>query len=1056
MVDHALATKEFAQRLGKLNARSKTPIYLDHVSHAALGFATALVINHARATTPARRIWVVAPDLRTQENLGHDLLTWIGPTVFFPEQEQDKSIDGLPDQDVQAERLAILQRMHGEEPMVILLNASSLDEDVPLPSGLHQEHITFRKGAEIRLEQIIATLETADYERTSQVAERGQFAVRGGIVDIFSWHAELPVRLELFDQEIESIRSFDPDSQMSISRLQETSILLSPGLSGQTCALRECMGAGDLVVAVEMLDLARAGVHILQGAAPSKAGKAEDFATACHDHPLGDFHAGDFVLQEVRRTEFSKQVERWHEEGWRLEMFFNTEGEMQRFQELVPVEAARIHGQIGALHRGFVVPAAKLVVLCDAEIFGRYQTTRARRLFGQDRQAKARRAPLDLSEIQLGDLVVHLEHGIGKYRGLISKARHDGLAEDVLVIEYAHDAKLYVPLQHAYMVSRYVGVGRKNPDLSTLGDGKWSKTKKVAEKSIMDYAVELLRIQAERQLGNGYAHAPDGKWQWEFENSFIYKETADQLKSINETKADMESNRAMDRLICGDVGFGKTEVAIRAIFKAVMSGKQVALLCPTTVLAQQHWQTLRERMSDYPIKVELLNRYRTAKETKSVLEGMANGSVDICVGTHRLVSKDVAYKNLGLVVVDEEQRFGVKHKERFKEMFQLVDVLTLSATPIPRTLYLSLMGARDMSTIETAPPNRIPVETTILAYDERIIRKAIDREIKRGGQVYFLHNRVESIEGMANKIRGLCPAAKVVVGHGQMEEGLLEQVMTNFIAGQADVLVSTTIIESGIDIPNANTIIIDRADRFGLADLYQLRGRVGRSGVKAYAYLMLPQHLITTTDARKRMNAIKQYSSLGSGFKIAMRDLEIRGAGNLLGTQQSGHVIAIGFELYCQVLKTAVAGLQGKKTSDRLELALDLDFVAFNEADYAASPKKLPAFLVAGYIAEPPLRIAAYKQLAEVTTQKQLTELVKNWRDRFGPYPAEVENLIRTVELKLAAAKKGYSSLQVKEDKLMLTKNGDYFQINGKFPRLRPSAKPKQRLEESLAWLEKL
>ena len=413
MVDHALATKQFSQRLGKLTARSKTPVYLDHVSSAALGFATALVLRHIRQTDPERRIWVVARDLRTQENVGHDLLTWFGSTVFFPEQEQDKSIDGLPDQDVQAERLAILQRLHGAEPMVLIANASSLDEEVPLPSGLHQEHISFRKGAEIRLAEIIATLEKADYERTSQVAERGQFAVRGGIVDIFSWHAELPVRMELFDQEIESIRSFDPDSQMSISRLNETAVLLSPGLSGQTCALRECIGSRDLVVAVELPDLLTAGVHILQGAAPSKPGKAEEFATACHDHPLGDFHAGDFVLQEVRRTEFSKQVERWQADGWRMEMFFNTEGEMQRFQELVPAEAKWIHGQIGALHRGFVVPAAKLVVLCDAEIFGRYQTTRARRLFGQDRQAKARRAPLDLSEMQLGDLVVHLEHGLG-------------------------------------------------------------------------------------------------------------------------------------------------------------------------------------------------------------------------------------------------------------------------------------------------------------------------------------------------------------------------------------------------------------------------------------------------------------------------------------------------------------------------------------------------------------------------------------------------------------------------------------------------------------------
>ncbi len=1057
LVDHVLSAKAWVARLKGLGAGRIRTTILDHVSQAAQGLAVAAVLETARRLIKPPRVWIITSDLRSQENLSNDLLTWFGPTLFFPEQEQDRTIDGLPDQDVQAERLAILQKLNGPEPLVLVLNKSSLQEEVPKPGELQQNHLLLRRGETMDLESLVARLEAADYERTAQVVDRGQFAVRGGIVDVFSWHAELPLRLELYDNELDSLRTFDPDSQMSISRLQESALMLSPGLLGEeTCRVADCIHRDDWVIAVDLPEALAPTVLILSGAAPQPKSSKENFDTACYDQPLGGFEAGDFVLQQARRSTFSKQVQQWTQEGWRKVMFFNTEGEIERFRELVPQEAGLIECQVGALLHGFSVPSARLVVLCDAELFGRYQTTRARRLFGQERRASARRAPFDLAEIQPGDMVVHLEHGVGKYGGLITKQRHDGMDEDVVVIEYADAAKLYVPLQHAHLVSRYMGVGKKTAELSTLGDGKWQKTRKTAEKSILDYASELLRIQAERQTAVGYAHQPDNKWQWEFENSFIYKETADQLKSIAETKEDMESTRAMDRLICGDVGFGKTEVAIRAIFKAVMSGKQVAVLCPTTVLAQQHWRTFRERMSDYPIKIELLNRYRTPKETKAVLAGLEDGSVDICVGTHRLISKDVRYKDLGLVIVDEEQRFGVKHKERFKEMFRLVDVLTLSATPIPRTLYLSLMGARDMSTIETAPPNRIPVETTILAYDERVIRKAIDREVQRGGQVYFLHNRVASIETMAEKIRGLCPEARVIVGHGQMEEGLLEDVMTKFISGDADVLVSTTIIESGIDIPNANTIIIDRADRFGLADLYQLRGRVGRAGHKAYAYLMLPQHLLGTSTARKRIHAIKQYTSLGSGFKIAMRDLEIRGAGNLLGTQQSGHAIAIGFDLYCQVLKTAVANLQGRPHTQRLEIPMDLDFVAFNEADFHKHPAKLPAFLTAEYIEEAPLRIAAYKQLAEVTTKKELTALISQWRDRFGPLPPPVDNLCRTMELKLTAHHHGFTSLQIKEEKVMLTRRGDFVQINGKFPRLRPSAKPQQRLEEALVWIRQL
>ena len=489
-------------------------------------------------------------------------------------------------------------------------------------------------------------------------------------------------------------------------------------------------------------------------------------------------------------------------------------------------------------------------------------------------------------------------------------------------------------MEQAFLVSRYVGIGKRGIVLSKLGDGKWSNTKKAAEKSIYDYAAKLLKTQAVRETQHGRVFKPDTPWQKEFEDAFPYKETTDQVRAIAEAKRDMESGRAMDRLICGDVGFGKTEVAIRVAFKAVNDGVQVAMMVPTTVLAQQHYENFKSRMANFPVQVELLSRYRTTAEQAQVARGLADGTVDLVIGTHRLISKDVSFKNLGLLVVDEEQRFGVRHKERIKERFPSVDVLTLSATPIPRTLYLALTGARDLSTLETPPPSRFPVETLICGYDERIIRTAIDRELDRQGQVYFLHNRVESIAKVAARVKQLCPRARVETGHGQMEEGQLEEVMHRFVRGDTDVLVATTIIESGLDIPNANTIIIDRADRFGLADLYQLRGRVGRGQHKAYAYLMLPRDLMTVGEARKRINAIKQYSSLGAGFKIALRDLEIRGAGNILGVAQSGHLTAVGFDLYCQLLRQAVATLRGEKVRSRLEVGLRLDFVAASETDY--------------------------------------------------------------------------------------------------------------------------
>jgi transcription-repair coupling factor (superfamily II helicase) len=627
--------------------------------------------------------------------------------------------------------------------------------------------------------------------------------------------------------------------------------------------------------------------------------------------------------------------------------------------------------------------------------------------------------------------------------------------EEVMAIAFANGARLYVPLEQSYLISKYVGIGKKDPSLSVLGDGRWAKAKKNAEQAVFDYAARLLAMHAERETAAGFAFPPDTKWQREFEASFLFKETPDQITAIAATKTDMETARPMDRLICGDVGFGKTEVAIRAAFKAVMGGKQVAVLVPTTVLAQQHYQTFRERMSDYPVSVETLSRFRTPAQQRKTVEGLRDGSVDIVIGTHRLISKDVHFKELGLVVVDEEQRFGVLHKERFKEMFKLVDMLTLSATPIPRTLYLSLMGAKDMSTIETPPPNRIPIETVICPYDERIIREAINRELARQGQVYFLHNRIVSIERVRERIAHLCPDARVAVGHGQMEEGELEEIMHRFVQGESDVLISTTIIESGLDIPNANTIIIDRADRFGLADLYQLRGRVGRAQSKAYAYLMLPRDMLTVGEARKRINAIKQYSSLGAGFKIAMRDLEIRGAGNILGTAQSGHIVNIGFELYCGLLRQAIARLKGEKVRPRVEVGLRLDFVITREAEAGTDPEASKrnlalAYLPVSYISEAQPRIQAYRRLAEVSTPEQLDSLRKSWRDRFGPLPPPAENLLVMADIKLAAAARKMTVVEVRDNKVMLTRGGDYILLAGKFPRLN-ALTPNQRLPELAA-----
>jgi len=1091
------------------------PVQFSHIIQPAQPFLAAIIAHTWHRLRADDRqaadstIWILCPTVHSQELFYESLLNWQPDALFLPEAEFAAAENVLPDPEIVAERLAVLMQIGCRAgPRVIVTTRASLEQAAPGRDTLESALTQLRRGATARMEDLLKRLVGSGYERVAQVTTRGQVAVRGGIVDLYSWQAPLPLRLEFFGDQIESLREFDIDTQTSVRDLSSVDILLGApvgpdrlSLIDQSGRVRDYVAPNDLVIDLE---------PEMEGGAPATPGSRElapphiqisegwietgpeDFGGAFQDCEIGEFAVGDLVLAEAKRARFVDRLKEWRANNAKIVIYFQTEGEIERFREIMAGAIEGVNFVEGTLARGFCFPAANLVVLSAAELFGRFAAHPRRRL----RRAERNRAQIDFSELNEGDLVVHLEHGIGRFLGLlhlpksphtveagVSPALTKGAADtaattdgtqEVLALEFADEAKLYVPLEQAYLVSRYVGAGKKSPPLSSLGDGRWARAKIKAAASIFDYAGKMLAVQAERQMHPGYAFAPDTKWQTEFEHSFPFRETPDQMRAIIDTKIGMERPRPMDRLICGDVGFGKTEVAVRAAFKAVMDGKQVAVLAPTTVLAQQHFEVFRQRMLDYPVRIEMLSRFRSQSEQKKVLQLLREGGVDIVIGTHRLISGDVVFKDLGLVVIDEEQRFGVLHKEKFKELFKLVDVLTLSATPIPRTLYLSLVGVKDMSTIETPPLNRLPVETVVSAYDERLIRAAIDRELERQGQVFFLHNRVASIERVRDRIVDLCPQARVEIGHGQMDADELEGVMARFVAGKIDVLVCTTIIESGLDIPNANTIIIDRADQFGLADLYQLRGRVGRAEHKAYAYLLLPREMMTVGAARKRISAIKQYSSLGAGFRIAMRDLEIRGAGSMLGTAQSGHIVAVGFDLYCQLLKQAVAQLKGKKPRFRLDVDLNLDFVATNEAEFVAPPtprsggfpsagthgeaatvEKIPAFIPISYVSDPSLRIRAYRDVAEVTTHEHLDRLRRDWRDRFGPFPPAVDNLFGLIEIKLAAAKSGINRVEVRERKLMLTRRGDFILVAGKFPRL-VGAKIEQHLGEILELIKKL
>ncbi|HAB15136.1 MAG TPA: transcription-repair coupling factor [Verrucomicrobiales bacterium] len=1158
---------------------------------------------------------MVTDQLRTQEVAHSDLTTWLniaanvelagkdqpvqpGPH-FFPAWDVLPHEQKLPHADIISERLATLAALiqlqagpatdSGLPIRPVVASVSALIQRTFPAAELRRRTRTLPRGVSCNPLDLIEWLEEQGYEPETQVTHKGELSWRGGIVDIWPLSSPWPVRLEFFGDELESLREFDPQRQVSREQIElvtippagELSLLQTrpakwesnsdsgsatviappPALGtildylpdhavlilSEPAALREHAErqasqspAGDPFViswAELLAEADRRGMTRVELVETELPNEDADFdvvpievptlrvETLDAYRPIGSALPAP-VIAETQRREFFQQMHRWLRQGLAVQVFCNTQGERQRFGELwqeyrlaAPNEATNggtgmtqplIH--LGSLSRGFLVPDAKLVIVTDAEIYGRYKVARPRRLKSPHAQAMRSAFEVDFTEFEEGDYVVHLQHGIGLFRGLKTllppKVRERGAespgatapaGQECLVIEYAaresgvEAPKLYVPVTEAHLVSKYVGAGKARPQLSTLGGARWTKAKEEAQESVRDLAGDLLRVQAARATLTGHSCAPDNNWQREFEAAFEFEETPDQIAAIAATKRDLEASKPMDRLLCGDVGFGKTEVAIRAAFKAVMSGKQVAILVPTTVLAQQHYNSFRERMAEFPVRVELLSRFRTTKQQQAVLQAAAAGAVDIVIGTHRLVSPDVQFKELGLVIVDEEQKFGVKHKEQFKLLRTTVDVLTLSATPIPRTLHLALTGARDLSTLETPPQDRLPVETIVGNYDERVIRDAIQRELNRGGQVYFLHNRVSTIEAVAIRLKALLPDARIVIGHGQMESDSLEMVMTQFVNGEADVLVSTTIIESGLDIPNANTIIIDRADRFGLSELYQLRGRVGRYKHQAYCYLMLPRHAQLLTEARKRMSAIKQYSALGSGFKIALRDLEIRGAGNILGAQQSGHITAVGFDLYCQLLKQSIAALKGDPVRPRLEVRMNLDFLAANPGEEGAAtprrtpsrskapvpqleievpregiarvfeddassedsriaapapePPKTPAYLPLDYLRESTQRIEIYRKLAQALVPADLAALRVELRDRFGPPPPPVELLIGVHELRLIAAAKNVTSVEVVEGKVKLTRNRDLITVGGQFPRL-GKREAKARLSE--------
>ncbi|HEY4932151.1 MAG TPA: transcription-repair coupling factor [Terriglobales bacterium] len=959
-----------------------------------------------------------------------------------------------------------------------------------------------RRGETMDPERLVGHLRLAGYNQVDVVEMPGEFAHRGGLLDVYAPESERPLRIELFGDEVESIRKFDPATQRSAASTEEAVLLPlteTPVDEDTLAAINARLSGHRLEGDDDMIDKAvrSTGMSVFPGwelYAPVAGADRSFFdllpgATVVLDEPdaltesqdiwwtkLTEAHERSLIGNLVRPEDLYLSPEQWQEalqqlptlaieqlgiedstddehltlqtqptmrfhgsvaamteevakltrDGKRVVFAVASTGEVERLadvfneynlsfrigsrtpkpgQEVYVDESTYFTDDVAAttivkayVPDGVVFPESNLILFGSRDLFDEPEVSLGR---PQRQKSKVSAFLSDFRDLAVGDYVVHVEHGIGQYQGLKEVPQEDGAAAEFMVLEYAEGARLYVPLTRLDLVQKYRSSEGVKPVLNRLGTAQWQKTKARVKKAMKDMAEELLKLYAVRKTAQGHAFASDSEWQREFEDSFAFSETEDQMNAILDVKRDMEASTPMDRLLCGDVGYGKTEVAMRAAFKAVQDGRQVAVLAPTTVLAFQHYNTFRQRFAAFPLKIDMLSRFRTPKQQKETLTKVEAGEIDIVIGTHRLLSKDVKFNNLGLVTVDEEQRFGVRHKERLKQLRKEVDVLTMSATPIPRTLHMSLLGLRDMSVIETPPKDRMAIQTVVAAWDEKLIRSSIEKELERGGQVYFVHNRVESIYEISEKIREMVPKARILIGHGQMGETELERVMLAFMRHEADILVATTIIENGLDIPLCNTIIINRADRHGLSELYQLRGRVGRSDRRAYAYLLIPPDRELNDLARRRLAALKEFSDLGAGFKIAALDLELRGAGNLLGGEQSGHIEAVGFELYTSMLERMVRELKGEVEPDTPETQLNLG---------------LNIRIPADYIKEENQRLRMYKRVAGVETEAQLFDVAGELGDRYGTPPSPVRNLLDYAALKLLSQRIGVAQIERRRD----------------------------------------
>jgi transcription-repair coupling factor (superfamily II helicase) len=1010
---------------------------------------------------------VVAGDDRSARDLASGLRAWLAPRTvrFYPSRGVTYESHLAPPPHLVGQRIAALDALlDTDKAPVVVVSAVALSEKVPDPA-LRPHAFTLRTGELLDLEETALDLVASGYERVDQVEDRGQFAIRGGLLDVFPATEDRAVRVDLFGDEIESLRWFSTFTQRSLGEADEVEVAPAAELAeehrelAEIAALEDAENRPDIA---ELLPVDR--FHSFLELAPPDArvivAGEEDVAPVLHDHwqdvtaafhdedahhlyvppaeieaALGEratirlssieqdqpfsFRAQDanFAARGLREAE--PELEKLVRSGYRTVVAYPNRGDGERAAYNLDrlrvdwLENGYRAGETGPkapinnlvfaharLSEGFIAPGFQLAVIPEHRLF--------RRRRAPDRPDRARRRGVlrSFADLRTGDIVVHEDHGIARFAGFDTKTVAD-VTRDYLYLEYAGSDRVFVPVDQLAKISRYVGAGGAHPPLSKLGGTRWDTIKARARRAAQELAGELLNLYAERKRREGHAFAPDSDWQREFEAAFPFTETPDQRDAIEFVKADMEAPRPMDRLICGDVGYGKTEVALRAAFKAVQDGKQAMLLVPTTILAQQHYGTFSERLKDYPIMIAHVSRFRPAAEQKATIAEFAAGKVDILIGTHRLLSRDVRARDLGLLIVDEEQRFGVKQKELLRQLKLKVDVIAMSATPIPRTLQMSLAGVRDISVIETPPEGRRPIKTYVGEYDEQLVKQALEREHARGGQAFFLHNRVESIDETAERLRALCPGMRFEVAHGQMDEHMLEERMLRFLRGDADVLVCTSIIESGIDIPQANTLIVERADVFGLSQLYQIRGRVGRSRERAYAYLLYPSAAALTPEGANRLSALSDYTELGAGFKIAMRDLELRGAGNLLGDEQSGHVAALGFELYMQMLDEAVAGLEeGDLSEDWEPVRLDVNVDAYVPADYIPYEQA---------------KVDVHRRIAGAREVADLGLLREELLDRFGELPEPLQNLILLQQARIKLGQAGARAVTFRGDRLAVT-----------------------------------